>query len=325
MITIKEELIASSKLRRAIKLGGHEAVTLWLALKAYAATHPTDGFIPRDTIDEESERLGIRKSEKALAALLECGELRPDGTRGSGLVEPHEFGCVLHDYLDHALSGDELVERQMRDRERKQLQRDRARLRTILMASGISSAEAERRVRDMSREQVTDALGVSQETSRDAGRDNHTDGPRDLSRAPTPASADVRTDARAFPSPAQPSPSGTEEGQRPGDVPCPTDLDLSPDERGSLSLGTGMSAEFFERAIPQLRARFMTDTPRTLAKWKRSLHTALTSSWNDRARRDELLGISKPAPKRQEKYRTPVQPSHGVDPFKLVLEETKDE
>lgn len=325
MITIKEELIGSTKLLRAIKLGGHEAVTLWLALKAYASTHPTDGFVPTDTIEQESKRLGIRKPEKALSALLDCGELRPNGTRGDGLVEPHEFGCVLHDYLDHALSGDELVERKMRDRERKVLQRDRARLRTILMASGMSSTEADHRVRDMSREQVTDALGLSRDMSRDSDRDGHTESDCDEPRAPADASADTHTDARAFPSPTQPSPLVTVDGRpaRGGDVSCPPDLELSRDETTNLAIGTGMTQEFISRATPQLRARFLSDSPRALPQWKRTLITALSNSWSDRAKRDELLGVAKPSsPRSAPRNRSQVQPSHGVDPFALVDQET---
>ncbi len=205
MITIKEELISSSKLRRAIKLGGHEAVTLWLALKAYAACHPTDGFVPADIIESESERLGIKKHEKALRALLDCGSLCADGSRGAGLVDEHDHGCVLHDYLDHAMSSDELVERQMKDRERKRLQRDRAKLRTVLMSQGYSGVDAEMLVRNMSHDEVTNQLNLSHAVSRDLSHYEIDDVTHESSRARAPASADARTDARACPSPAQPS------------------------------------------------------------------------------------------------------------------------
>lgn len=90
------------------------------------------------------------------------------------------------------------------------------------------------------------------------------------------------------------------------DIPCPPDLALTDDEFGQLALGVGMSREFVERATPQLRAGFLSHEPRTLSKWRRTLVTALRTSWGDPRRKNELLG-KVPTPRRAG----PVQPNHG--------------
>lgn len=117
MITIKEEFLTCDKLRRAIKLGGYEVVLMWLAMKGYAAQHPTDGFVPDEDIDELP---GAPKNpRKSLKALVECGRLERDGGRGAGLVDPENHGWQLHDYLDHARSAAEEEERKRKAREKK--------------------------------------------------------------------------------------------------------------------------------------------------------------------------------------------------------------
>lgn len=112
---------------------------------------------------------------------------------------------------------------------------------------------------------------------------------------------------------------------RGGDVPCPVDLELTPEEFQSINAGTGMTAKFVEKATPQIRARFLSGDPRSLAQWRRSLQTALITSWSDPEKRDVLFGVAPPAPPRVSARgpRNPVQPSHGVDPFALVEKETQ--
>lgn len=125
MITIKEEWLLHEKTQRAIAKGGHEVVTLWLAIKRYCACNLTDGFVP----DEDIECLpgAPAKARKALKALVECGSLGRDGIRGSGLVDPAPGGWQLHDYDDHSKSREEIELAREKARVKKERQRQAAR------------------------------------------------------------------------------------------------------------------------------------------------------------------------------------------------------
>ncbi len=193
MITIKEEFVGGAKWTRAVKLGGADAIQLWLALKAYAAAHLTDGFIP----DEELDTLpgAPAKPRKVLPALVDCGALERDGTRGAGLVDHAEHGWQLHDYEDHANSSTEEELRKEKARERKRRWR----------------AEQERLLAEM-REGRS-----KRDTERDspAGHDGTTDGtvPRDTTGQQTGQSPGPRAQAGAPPrvhtrarNPTQPNP-----------------------------------------------------------------------------------------------------------------------
>jgi hypothetical protein len=122
MITIKEEFVDCDKWRRAVDLGGSDAIVMWLALKRYTSANPTDGFIP----DEEIDKLpgAPRRARKALEALVGCGKLARDGSRGAGLVEKAEHGWQLHDYEDHANSSTEEKLRREKARDKKRAQRE---------------------------------------------------------------------------------------------------------------------------------------------------------------------------------------------------------
>lgn len=128
MIIIKEEFVGGEKWRRALKLGGGEAIIMWLALARYAAEHPVnDGFIP----DEDIEILAgaPRHPRRALRALVDCGCRGPDGVRGAGLVGSVESGWRL---IDDGLEDDFATV--MRDKWRSQRAMRRAawRVRPIL-------------------------------------------------------------------------------------------------------------------------------------------------------------------------------------------------
>ena len=123
MIVVKEEFLVSKKLRRAIEIGGHEALTLWLFLKGYAAQHPSDGFVPDEEIDDVTHGL-VRRARYKLSALTECGHLQRDGTRGPGLVDKVEHGWQLHDYEDHANSQTDEELRREKARLKKRAQRE---------------------------------------------------------------------------------------------------------------------------------------------------------------------------------------------------------
>lgn len=126
MIVIKEEFVGGEKHSRAMKIGGGDAIAMWLALKCYASLHPAaEGFIADEDIDTLAG--APRRPRKALQALVECGRLLPDGQRGPGLVDPVEGGWRLHDYLDHSVSPEEEELRRTRARLKKKRQRDEKR------------------------------------------------------------------------------------------------------------------------------------------------------------------------------------------------------
>lgn len=122
MITIKEEFLGSIKTKRAIKLGGSDSVVLWLALKGYVSAGNTGGFIPTEAIPDLD---GVPKNwRKAMRSLVECGKLKPDGTRGPGLVHEVEHGYQLHDYEDHGTPVEVEEERRRKAREQKRRRRE---------------------------------------------------------------------------------------------------------------------------------------------------------------------------------------------------------
>lgn len=123
MITIKEEFVGGPKWKRAIKLGGADAIQLWLALKAHCAEELTDGFVSGEDLEEL--RGAPKRLTKAMDALINCGRLNVDKTRTAGLVERVEGGYMLHDYLDHAESRARILEKRQMATERKRRSRSK--------------------------------------------------------------------------------------------------------------------------------------------------------------------------------------------------------
>lgn len=123
MITVKEEWLTDDKTKRAIKAGGYEVVALWLALKRYCAEHLTDGFIPDEDLD--SLPGAPPKPRNVIVALVECGRIQRDGTRGAGLVNKVELGWELHKYTEHANTREQEERRRAKARERKERYQER--------------------------------------------------------------------------------------------------------------------------------------------------------------------------------------------------------
>lgn len=92
-IELDDGILDHPKLIRAAKLGGSEAVHLWLGLRAYCAKLLTDGFVPDDMLDEVRGPKDPRKRAIALQALREVQ-----------LLDPAPSGVQLHNYLKHSKS-----------------------------------------------------------------------------------------------------------------------------------------------------------------------------------------------------------------------------
>lgn len=328
MITIKEEFLRNPKVLRAIKLGGHDAITLWLALKSYAAQHPTNGFVPDEELDGLCAGL-VKAPRKRILALVECGRLNPDGSRGSGLVDPHDLGWQLHDYLDHATSSDEVEERIDKDRERKRAQRERVKLRRLLVDGGVTLEAADQMTRAMTRGQVQDEIARLEDNgrdghgtvtgqragrSRDNGRDNVTDGHADTSQACAPPRTGPRapTAGRAHPNPTQPNPTiskdhnhdpgasgvvSTDEG--PGvavtnsKIPKPKTSPLTATDLAQFDVDCpGMPRAFAELAVRDWLSEPAEATDKRFPRqWHVHAVKLVRGTWRDARRRRELLAV----------------------------------
>lgn len=205
MILIKEEMIGGEKWRRAVALGGSDAIVLWLALKCYCSQHPdTEGFVPDEVIAQGLPG-APRRTGKALDALVGCGRRLPDGKRGPGLIDHAQHGWRLHDYLDHAASPEEIELRREKARLRKQTYRESKR-RELEAVRRLSAALGEP---PLAGHPIGDTAGHVPWDMRDTEGDNPGDIPGvSPAGARPPGGARVCGPARAGarPNPAQPSP-----------------------------------------------------------------------------------------------------------------------
>jgi hypothetical protein len=97
-IEIDDGILDHPKFIRAAKLGGSEAIHLWLGMRAYVAKLLTDGFVPDDMLDEVRGPKDLRKRAVALQAL-----------RDVGLLDPATGGVQLHNYLERNKSREQVL------------------------------------------------------------------------------------------------------------------------------------------------------------------------------------------------------------------------
>ena len=122
LITVKEEFLSSVKVKAAVRIGGWEAIALWLALKGYVSAGNTGGFIPAESVPDLP---GVPDNwRKAMDGLIGCGKVQADGTRGPGLVHGVAHGYVLHDYEDHGTPQEQEAARREKAREKKRKYRE---------------------------------------------------------------------------------------------------------------------------------------------------------------------------------------------------------
>jgi hypothetical protein len=107
-LELDDGILEHPKFIRAVKLGGSEAVHLWLGLRAYCGKHLTDGAIPKDMLDEVRGPTNPKKREVALAALFTVGLLDDGGS-----------DVLMHDFLDWSSSREAVLAARERARERK--------------------------------------------------------------------------------------------------------------------------------------------------------------------------------------------------------------
>lgn len=113
-LELDDRILDHPKFIRAVKLGGSEAIHLWLGMRAYCGQLLTDGFIPTDMVDEVRGPKDSRKRMVALTALVDVGLLEPDVDKD---------GYTMHDFLDWSSSRTDVIERRNSARDRKRRSR----------------------------------------------------------------------------------------------------------------------------------------------------------------------------------------------------------
>jgi hypothetical protein len=111
-LELDDQILAHPKFIRAVKLGGSEAIHLWLGLRAYCGQLLTNGFIPEDMLDEVRGPTNPKSRAKAMAAL-----------KTVGLLDQIEGGLMMHDFLDWSSSREEVLQRRSSAKERKRRSR----------------------------------------------------------------------------------------------------------------------------------------------------------------------------------------------------------
>lgn len=274
MILVKEEFLNEEKTKRAIKLGGGDAILMWLAIKSYVSRKNSAGFVPDEAIDDLQ---GAPKNpRKALKVLVDCGLRGTNGKHGAGLVDKHEFGWMLHDYDDHGTPQE--VEAERREKARQQKANRRAQLAAEAAARKALSA-------GLSADKTPD---TTEDTIPDCPPDKVADSTPDAPRAGARTSARVRAPQ---PSPAQPKEeqqqSQPESGVMPaGKIPCPRDLRLTPDQRSTLE-GSFIPGWAIDHITTKFVSKHGADPSdrRPLVGWLKCLSTAICGDWNDSSKR----------------------------------------
>jgi hypothetical protein len=175
------------------------------------------------------------------------------------------------------MTATELEDRKQADRDRKQLQRDRAKARVLLTESGTPRQEAERLVRDMSRDSVCDIL---RDMSRDMSRDV-------TPRADTRVRPPTRDPSPAQPSPTQPFAAAAREAiDQPEDDPGePTDSQVRsvvPEPGAVAAPVAGFGAARLHLELPAIEPK-LSEAPGAIQR-PRNLEEALKLPIGDRAR-----------------------------------------
>lgn len=255
MITVKEEFLRSDKTRRAVKLGGHAVITLWLALKGYSSEHLTNGFIPDEDVDAVDALVDASTRRKALLALLDCGRIGPSGARGAGLLERVEHGYQLHDYLDHEEPADIARARRRMKSERQQRWRKSAKEQQPVDAQG-GNVDA-----NVDAEPASTETSPSRACTRAGGR---APVPPPLPSSPLHEDPSLREGSSASQAPASPAseavPQSRSEKRKQSrakstteHIPLPPDWMPSDTQAEALATGRRVSPDRIRAEVPEFR------------------------------------------------------------------------
>lgn len=107
-LELDDQILNHDKFIRARKLGGSEAIDLWLGIRAYCGQRLSDGFVPSDMLSEVRGPLNEKKRAAALKVLVDVR-----------LLDPCDGGFQMHDYLDWSRSKSQVLADRARARERQ--------------------------------------------------------------------------------------------------------------------------------------------------------------------------------------------------------------
>jgi hypothetical protein len=250
-IELDDQILNHPKFIRAVKIGGSEAIHLWLGMRAYCSQNLTDGFIPSDMLDEVRGPKSEKARRSAMAALVEVN-----------LVELRDDGVALHDYLDWASSRDEVTQWRAKARERK------AKSRTVSHAESQCDGQCDEPVTPGG---VTDTRSIAPAPAYALG-------------APSPSPSASPTDQRDQPVAkdltGQSEPEQQQQ-QQPTKIPCPPDLCLLDGQIANLEM-SGAPRWAIDILTRDMVGKFIADTgnPRTREAWLKTLSRAVTGEWN---------------------------------------------
>lgn len=113
-LRIEDNMLDHPKWRRAISLGGDEALVVWLRLLSWCSRNLTDGHVPADMVSEVARvRYGVTRS-RAIQALVTAGLLTCET----------DLSVTLVDYLQRNPSASQVRESRLRKTEAQRNRRN---------------------------------------------------------------------------------------------------------------------------------------------------------------------------------------------------------
>lgn len=248
-IELDDQILNHPKFIRAVKIGGSEAIHLWLGMRAYCSQNLTDGFIPSDMLDEVRGPKSEKVRRAAMAALVEVN-----------LVEIRDNGVALHDYLDWASSREEVTQWRAKARERK------AKSRTVSHQESQRDGQCD----------TPETPGGVTDTRSVAPAPAHTLG------APSPSPTASPTDQRDQPvaKDLTGNRASSEQQQQQAKISCPPDLCLLDGQISNLEMA-GAPRWAIDLLTREMVGKFVADpNTRTREAWLKTLSRAVSGEWN---------------------------------------------
>lgn len=128
-VKLDDGLAEHRKTRRLLRAGGHEAMSIHLLAIVNSSKYLTDGHVDEEFVEDMFDvgRIKPKQRERIITALVESGQWTVDEERG---------GWVIHDYLVHNPSAEQVEANRGVDRYRKELSRDTELLSAIRKRDG---------------------------------------------------------------------------------------------------------------------------------------------------------------------------------------------
>lgn len=245
-IELDDHILRHPKFLRAISQGGSAVIHMWLGLRAYCSQNLTDGHIPTDMIGFVDGPTDSRSRKRAIDCLAD-----------NNLLHRVDTGLLLHDYLDHASSREQVLAWREANRNRKRKNR------------GVSRCDNSGTPCGTPTETPPVTTGVT------------TSG----IQTPSPSLiTDTNTDTQ-------------DTGGRGGNfVHCPPDLNLSKDQAGILETSMLVPGWAIVQMRAELVGRWVTHQDRkTLEQWRSYLFASMSNIWKSNKRPKKPVSADSPA------------------------------